>query len=1064
MTTNITPHDDRGQEERFFKFIEILKNLESFTSTSTSKDLIGQICKEADAFVSADYTHIRLINWSKNILEIMPWSAQGQDIPKYEQYLSIKANEAIGGYVFTEKTTRVSSNLQDEPEFKLFLQSKKQPVDSVDRGSAYPAFIVSLELAGPAIVVPLLLESKCIGVLSVVRAYNEINGKLPEPFTQNDTLYIERFANFAAIAIRNFNLLKAVSWRPDENVNPDTLCQSVVSKAQSETGANKGQVRFYNWNKAFLVPGTVQWTNSVELIICELCACENGHCTSCRVVQTKTPLLINSLKSDKDFQELLAAAGERDEFNMQLIEALTKCLVFAKTKSIQEIKEFCNQVLAEIQHISSGTLIIEKRFTLPSDTEKGKINDFFEKQIIFLKNLSQEWKIYLCDLQGMKSEIAVPILYGKLIIGVLAIQSDKENWFTESDVLFLQTLANRVASSIMEHQQNILKELLNISNQMTTCLRYDKVAEMLSNGAKQGIARLAATTKVYPLLYVCKEPKVPDDLLDTGNSDKFGQSFSFEPSISAASVDKDWGKTNVSNTGLGFEAINEYSERKLEDHVFTVRENVDDPISGGSDAARNRGIQTTACIPLTYNRLVYGLFYIHVNPRYFFTELEKDALVLFAKQAAIVLKNILILGEGQQYDEVFGEALIGNAAKHTPSDDEHSSSNLFERFSQILSNEKDKLISTPQLQAVQTVQSIVRKLVQVSNLPENIATRYIEFGKDESLLYFSDSYRDHFFHPFHTFLLGFVLLRKLKETKSSKKDGPENETWPFFCDNEELLLKKWLLTSLWHDICYAAEKGHAWLTGYIKKKLDFDIKVNQEWGRIFTNVQNISALQKIARKFATNAADDTVDAKREIVFYAWLSNQLEKHNDHGVLSAILLIREFEEKHWRNTKEQEIIECALSIALHNFPKAISGDMKDGKNEDTSNAIKTGTLDINNHPLAFLLSYCDTAQEWGRPSNRRKPDDVLLDYIKFVDVLIENSNIYIELSFDMKVMNSKEELEDEVWASHQNQWTEKTKALQTSWGKNTWKFYIRQSGINMDNPDRKDHSVCQIPKDK
>lgn len=792
-------------------------------------------------------------------------------------------------------------------------------------------------------------------------------------------------------------------------------------------------------------------------------------CTSCRVINNRQPLLFNDLENEKNFKKLLVSVEKRGELIKRLINNLTSCKEFiinlTNISNIESIEKFFEEKFNEIKNDYPEDTNIEKRFRLSTDIKlnKDKIINFVQKQIDFLENLSEEWKKYISCLEKMKAEIAVPILYGSTIIGVLAIQSYEKGCFTESDKLIIQTLANRVAGSIMEHQQDILKGLLEIGNTMTTCWEYDKVGEMLSTGAIKGMARLKNNTGVYPLLYVCGEPKLPDNLIGKN----FGNNFSFKARTEATDEEKKFGGTPVSNTGLGYEAIKKFSEHKQkEEYVFIVRENVDDPISGGSEAARNWGIQTTACLPLTYNRLVYGLFYIHVKPRYFFTELEKNALVLFAKQAAIVLKNAPILGQGLPYSKIFGTKLIDKASetegKYIPDKIEESSLNLFEKFSNILNNEKDKLKDVPQLQAVEIVQIIVSRLVNASGLPENIAKRYIEFGKDESLLYFSDSYRDHFFHPFHTFLLGFVLLRKLQKTKEEKSKAKElkHVILPLCCD--DLSLRKWLLISLWHDICYTAEKGPAWLTGYIKEKLGFDIKVDQEWGSIFTKVENIDALKKIARKFAT------ADEQKETVFYAWLSNQLEKHKDHGVLSAILLIRDFAEYDCLGITEDELIECALCIAMHNFPKAISGDKKEIEKgrlkRAESNVTTIGALNIDNYQLAFLLSYCDTSQEWGRPSKRRESHDIRFEDI---DMLADQKEIRIKLGFDIKEymeIQKKYKDEEDAWGSLYSEWKEKTKALSESWiCNNSWKFYIHQISINMKNGTTRDLSVYKNPNE-
>lgn len=79
--------------------------------------------------------------------------------------------------------------------------------------------------------------------------------------------------------------------------------------------------------------------------------------------------------------------------------------------------------------------------------------------------------------------------------------------------------------------------------------------------------------------------------------------------------------------------------------------------------------------------------------------------------------------------------------------------------------------------------------------------------------------------------------------------------------------------------------------------------------------------------------------------------------------------------------RELIEqSSLAIALHNFHKSYCGDnfykvlRSNLEPEYSTPALDMGPLEIKNYPLAFLLSFCDTAQERGRPSRTGYNDKV------------------------------------------------------------------------------------------
>lgn len=385
---------------------------------------------------------------------------------------------------------------------------------------------------------------------------------------------------------------------------------------------------------------------------------------------------------------------------------------------------------------------------------------------------------------------------------------------------------------------------------------------------------------------------------------------------------------------------------------------------------------------------------------------------------------------------------------------------FFEDVRDILKEEQNNILGSPLREAAEGVQEIVRQLMKRGGLPEKIASKYTEFGEYESLLYSSESYRDHFFHPFHTFLLGFLMLYKLRLQLSQSQWNKS----PFPLDDN--FLKKWLLVSLWHDITYAAEKGPRWLEGFIKDKLGVNIRADQDWGPILSNEDNIDALVTLSFKFENN------HKQRQRTFRAWLNKQIEKHHDHGVLSAILLLNEAEKlrkaNEWNQPKDKDMVdECGLAIALHNYHISLSGDNEQIKKEElepgeslSCKLNQYGKLNIQDYPLAYLLAYCDTAQEWGRPSSRRP-----VNYIDYEEVSVstdpqKEKEINICIKYDVEkyteMLNKKEKKKKKNGAStnsipidsskaiekllKEETQIQRIKSLSEAWRHSEWKFKI------------------------
>ena len=342
-----------------------------------------------------------------------------------------------------------------------------------------------------------------------------------------------------------------------------------------------------------------------------------------------------------------------------------------------------------------------------------------------------------------------------------------------------------------------------------------------------------------------------------------------------------------------------------------------------------------------------------------------------------------------------------------------SSKNFFEDVCETLELERDNILGCPISEAAKVVQGVVGKLVKKANMPEEIAQRYVEFAKDEGLLYSYEAYRDHFFHPFLTFLLGFRLLQL------GRSENIHDPPFPLTDD----FLNKWLLTSLWHDINYAAAKGPEWLSAFIEERIGVKIKASQDWSPLMEKGEVITALEDLKAEFAKS------DTQRKLIFHQWLHKQLLQKHDHGVLSGVILLIRNKSWKWNNSW---VRECALAIALHNFHSAYSGDEDKGVGKDESPALQLGKINIEEYPLGYLLVYCDTAQEWGRPANRHDPT-ICIDYGKLE---IDKNKKLIEINLNYDPVQGKKitkEIKDEEEA--------KLKKPARAWKRGRWKFLIQ-----------------------
>ncbi len=90
---------------------------------------------------------------------------------------------------------------------------------------------------------------------------------------------------------------------------------------------------------------------------------------------------------------------------------------------------------------------------------------------------------YLNALDAVRSELAVPMLTRNLLVGVIDVQSTRENAYTEYDRALLRLIASRVAASIdnarlyrrVERQNRTLRTLSRISQEFASILELDEL-------------------------------------------------------------------------------------------------------------------------------------------------------------------------------------------------------------------------------------------------------------------------------------------------------------------------------------------------------------------------------------------------------------------------------------------------------------------------------------------------------------------------------------------------------------------------------------------------------------
>lgn len=834
---------------------------------------------------------------------------------------------------------------------------------------------------------PLKIENKIIGLLFISK-YE----------------FIKELSEKISISLRNSYFYESNFWKPTSNETTQTIgdiCNAIVDESKKKTGADDGKVRLVCWKDKYLVPGASKW-HGKKYLDPRVYIRERSKGLAGSVIESGDSIFWNNLNDQEIFNDVIIFADAKKKDCKELNDNLKDIIKLADPKldDYKINKLFNNHQCGDnLNSLKNTRKELCERLNYLKKLENDKRKDSLELQIMDLDNLYESWKNYLKELEEWKCGIAIPIFLNNEPVGVLNLHSKIDNWFNTSDHAICKALANQVGYALLEHQNKSTNSILDFvkittekisevnepitfKNKIITHLN-ESIINFLVLGDEQ-----LNSDNIFTLLYKCKRPMSPERLISYKN--RFDEQFErvYRPSQINESLIKEYLLLNIKirGDGIGYESILK-AKSNPESTSFLVRGNIENAISRGSESAINHGILTTACLPLIFERKVYGLIYVHIyNNMHFFTQIEEEILKKFAHNTAIVLKNLNELYHQEEerkkeilYEKRFGNELLIDCINTARSDEiiEYDPANYFAIINGILYDSKDEIIGKFESDASASVRRIVERIVEELDLSQEICTKYCDFGKQQNLLSYSASYRDHYFHPFHTFLLGFLILSKAKKMNNS----------PFFdeSDSGDVFLKKWFITALWHDIAYTAEKGSEFLEGYIKHKLKFDIKASQSWGSLFRSIETTKLIDVLTEKF-----DEQFSEIRILEFRTWLYKQLEEFNDHGILSAMFLLKEF-------PNDQLIVECALAISLHNYNKAYNDT--DSKNVFPQKNEESDQLIFDKFPLAFLLSFCDTAQEWGRPKHDFTPD-----HIKYKQIFFEQEKVIIELNYDLEKLRT------------------------------------------------------------
>jgi PAS domain S-box-containing protein len=215
---------------------------------------------------------------------------------------------------------------------------------------------------------------------------------------------------------------------------------------------------------------------------------------------------------------------------------------------------------------------------------------------------------------GVRSMVGVPIRLSGKVIGVLFVHSTMPRHFAKHEVALLSFLANQAAVAIgnarlfeeVERGSIRLRAAYEASKEITSTLDPDQSLQAIVEKTKVIGAWRASVVLI-------DEAGVPSHLASVG----------FEQNLEPA--------TSIRPEGISIKVMRSGQPRFIPDIVVEGSEVHPKMIE--------QGVKAAACLPLEHRGRTIGVLWIHYAAPRPFSEAEKEALQLYAGQAAIAYDN-----------------------------------------------------------------------------------------------------------------------------------------------------------------------------------------------------------------------------------------------------------------------------------------------------------------------------------------------------------------------------------------------------------------------------------------
>ncbi len=334
-----------------------------------------------------------------------------------------------------------------------------------------------------------------------------------------------------------------------------------------------------------------------------------------------------------------------------------------------------------------------------------------------------------------------------------------------------------------------------------------------------------------------------------------------------------------------------------------------------------------------------------------------------------------------------------------------NNNSVYEKIITALKSRKEKLIewdkaadnfaNTGRIAKENTIEKFINNEVKaaeyINRLLNTIGLKNIQINKDEV----KESITDRYSHTLFTFLLGLLICKF-----NNLEEKIENHYKKYFDNQEDVFLKVWIFTAIFHDIGYV----------YIRKNN----------ARGITKLSEINANNNIFDYKEGNEKTRYSQDLFENYFSAYAkSKTLEtEYLEHGITGGYVLFNKLLESKIKleGVKENYLYQnICYRIMEHNIWKITDDAFFKDFNKQLFREISEDnfTKIDDSEPLLFLLALCDSIEHvkrlWTANKNNGERNTRVLTFAKKIEIDVTEESIIISYN------NVKDALGFERWKS-------------------------------------------------